>query len=81
MNIANKVVLPEQNFLLTIRLSTMDTNSLLEFTAGDGMDMLSASMSCWTFVELHVLELTGEDVGQSAENTLHEIQAKTRITN
>ncbi|EGP4756893.1 hypothetical protein OKS_03799 [Enterococcus faecium EnGen0047] len=58
---------------------------LWEFTAGDGMDMLSAMYELLDFFEegasngFPVLELVGEDVGQFAENTLHEIQAKTRI--
>ena len=60
-------------------------NFLWEFSAGDGMDMLPAMYGLLEFFEegaanhLSVMELVGEDVGGFAENTLHEIQAATRI--
>lgn len=60
-------------------------NFLWEFTAGDGMDMLTTMYELLAFFEegasnhVPVLELVGEDVGEFAENMLHEIQAKTRI--
>ncbi|MBO0451437.1 MULTISPECIES: DUF1048 domain-containing protein [Enterococcus] len=58
---------------------------LWEFTAGDGMDMLQPMYELLAFFQegagnnIPVLELVGEDVGEFAENMLHEIQAKTRI--
>lgn len=58
---------------------------LWEFTAGDGMDMLTPMYELLAFFQegasnhVPVLELVGEDVGEFAENMLHEIQAKTRI--
>lgn len=58
---------------------------LWEFTAGDGMDMLQPIYELLAFFQegaenqIPVLELVGEDVGEFAENMLHEIQAKTRI--
>lgn len=58
---------------------------LWEFTAGDGMDMLPVMLELLDFFEegtvnnTPVLQLVGEDVGSFAENTLHEIQARTRI--
>lgn len=58
---------------------------LWEFTAGDGMDMLPPMLELLDFFEegatnnIPVLQLVGDDVGAFAENTLHEIQAKTRI--
>lgn len=58
---------------------------LWEFTAGDGMDMLPPMLELLDFFEegaannIPVLQLVGEDVGSFAENTLHEMQAKTRI--
>lgn len=60
-------------------------NFLWEFTAGDGMDMLQPMYELLAFFQegasnqVSVLELVGEDVGQFAENMLHDIQAKTRI--
>lgn len=60
-------------------------NFLWEFTAGDGMDMLTPMYELLAFFEegannnVPVLELVGEDVGEFAENMLHDIQAKTRI--
>lgn len=58
---------------------------LWEFATGDGMDMLSAMYGLLDFFEegaannVPVLQLVGEDVGSFAENTLHEMQARTRI--
>lgn len=60
-------------------------NFLWEFTAGSGMDMLQPMYELLGFFQegasnqVPVLELVGEDVGEFAENMLHEIQAKTRI--
>ncbi|MGM0167899.1 hypothetical protein IGI39_002911 [Enterococcus sp. AZ135] len=58
---------------------------LWEFTEGSGMDMLQPMYELLAFFQegasnkVPVLELVGEDVGEFAENMLHEIQAKTRI--
>lgn len=60
-------------------------NFLWEFTAGSGMDMLEPMYELLAFFQegvnnhIPVLELVGDDVGEFAENMLHEIQAKTRI--
>lgn len=58
---------------------------LWEFTSGDGMDMLPVIYGLLEFFEegpannTPVLSLVGDDVGTFAENTLHEMQARTRI--
>lgn len=60
-------------------------NFLWEFTPGDGMDMLDPMYELLAFFQegannqIPVLDLVGEDVGDFAENILHEIQAKTRV--
>lgn len=61
------------------------TKFLWQFTAGDGLDMVDLTHDLLEFFEegaaskLPVLELIGGDVGEFAENTLHEYQAKTWI--
>lgn len=60
-------------------------NFLWEFTSGSGMDMLEPMYELLAFFQegannqVPILDLVGEDVGEFAENMLHEIQAKTRI--
>jgi DNA-binding ferritin-like protein (Dps family) len=58
---------------------------LWQFATGDGMDMVHLTYDLVEFFEegaaneTPVLELIGGDVGQFAEGTLHEFQAKTWI--
>ncbi|OEG14866.1 cytoplasmic protein [Enterococcus quebecensis] len=58
---------------------------LWEFTAGDGMEMLPVMLDLLDFFEegaannIPILDLVGEDVGSFAENTLSEMQGRTRI--